>query len=228
MFFTYEWLWFEQGRISHWSNRANARGLALGYENTPLLVFHSVRLFTMRQNCRAFWLLHLVYRSGKLITLAFIVFEWLKRIEPNSTTLSMTEDLYWKSVHPWTYAKIFLGKRQRPNSAYLFQVVDGAMQMDVHKTLRSNSFYPISLCSLNLHSSSYIWNIFYTSAIRHAFLFINCIISVSWAMSTKKSLFKNDQGPEQHERWKDNVAKLFQAMRSRTVCWQDYRITYLS
>ena len=133
-------------------------------------VFHSVRLFTMRQNCRAFWLLHLVYRSGKLITLSFIVFEWLKRIEPNSTTLSMTEELYWKSVQSWTYAKSFLVRRQRPNFAYPFQVADDAMQMDVHKTLRLNPFYRIGLCSINLHSSSYVWNIFYTSAIRHAFL----------------------------------------------------------
>ena len=68
-------------------------GLALGYQNTPLLVFHSLRLFTMRQNCWAFWLLRLVYRSGKLITLLFIVFEWLKRIEPNSTTLFITQEL---------------------------------------------------------------------------------------------------------------------------------------
>jgi len=64
--------------------------LALGYQNTPL-VFHSFRLFTMRQNCRAFWLLRLVYRSRKLITLAFIVFEWLKRIKSNSTTLCITQ-----------------------------------------------------------------------------------------------------------------------------------------
>jgi len=53
---------FIQGRISHWGNRANALGLTLEYQNTPLLVFHVFRLFTTRQNCRAFWLLRLVYR----------------------------------------------------------------------------------------------------------------------------------------------------------------------
>jgi len=37
--------------------------------------FHIFRLFTTRQKCRAFWLLGLAYRSGKLITVAFIVFE---------------------------------------------------------------------------------------------------------------------------------------------------------
>jgi len=29
-----------QGRINRWANRANARGLALEYQNTLLLVFH--------------------------------------------------------------------------------------------------------------------------------------------------------------------------------------------
>jgi len=41
----------EQGRINHWANRANARGLALECQNTPLLFFHVFRQFTMRQNC---------------------------------------------------------------------------------------------------------------------------------------------------------------------------------
>ena len=58
--------------------------LAFGYQNTPL-VFHSFRLFTTRQNCRAFWLLRLVYRSKKLITLAFIVLSELKEL--NQTAL---------------------------------------------------------------------------------------------------------------------------------------------
>ena len=101
-----------QGRINHCANRANARGLAHGYQNTPLLVFRIFRLFTTRQNGRAFWLLGLVYRSRKLITLAFIVFEWLKRIEPNSTTL-YDPRFRSKSVHPWTSAEIFTGWGQR-------------------------------------------------------------------------------------------------------------------
>jgi len=42
--------------------------------------FSFFRLFTTHQIWRAFWLPCLVYRSGKLITLAFVVFEWLKRI----------------------------------------------------------------------------------------------------------------------------------------------------
>jgi len=43
-----------------------------------LIVFFCVfRLFTTRQNCRAFWLPRLVYRLRKLSTLLFIVFEWL-------------------------------------------------------------------------------------------------------------------------------------------------------
>jgi len=45
----------KQSRNKHWANRANARGLALEYQNTPLLVFHIFMLFTTRQNCRAFY-----------------------------------------------------------------------------------------------------------------------------------------------------------------------------
>jgi len=61
---------FVQGRINHWANRANVRGLALEYQNTSLLVFHVFRLFTTRQNCRTFWLLCLAYRLRKLTALA--------------------------------------------------------------------------------------------------------------------------------------------------------------
>jgi len=83
--------------INHWANRANARGLTLlGASRSDIKAllcwFFIVRLFTTRQNCRAFLLLRLVDGSGKLITLAFIVFEWLKRIEPNNTTLFMTKN----------------------------------------------------------------------------------------------------------------------------------------
>ena len=46
-----------QGRINHWANGANARGLAVEHQNIVLLVFHVYRLFTTHQNCRAFWLL---------------------------------------------------------------------------------------------------------------------------------------------------------------------------
>jgi len=58
-------------------------------------------------------------------------------------------------------------RRQRRNFAYHFQVADSAMQMDVHKTLYT--FYPISLYWLDINSQSFVWNVFYTSAIRNAF-----------------------------------------------------------
>jgi len=60
----------------------------------------------MCQNCRAFLLLRLVYRLRKLTTFALIVFEWLKRIEPNSTTFYEPR-IRSKSVHPWVSAEIF-------------------------------------------------------------------------------------------------------------------------
>jgi len=71
-----------------------------------LMVFHIFRLFTTRQKCRDFWLLRLVYRLRKLTTLALIVFEWLKRIEANSTTF-YDPRIRSKSVHPWASAEIF-------------------------------------------------------------------------------------------------------------------------
>jgi len=43
---------------------------------------------------------------------------------------------------------------QRRNFAYPFLVTDDAMQMDVHKTLYT--FYPISLCWLNLNAQSFV------------------------------------------------------------------------
>jgi len=66
---------------------------------------------------------------------------------------------------------------ERPNFAYPLHVADDAMQMDVHKTLYS--FYHISLCWLNLNSQSFVWNVFYTSAIRNTFIFINYLTSIS-------------------------------------------------
>jgi len=58
-----------------------------------------------------------------------------------------------KPVHPWASAEIFPGG-QRRNFAYPFQVVDDAMQTDVHKMFYS--FYPISLCWLNLNFQSFV------------------------------------------------------------------------
>jgi len=86
----------------------------------------------MRQNCGDFSLLHLVYGLRKLTGLAFIVFEWLKRIEAWSTTLYEPR-IRSKSVHPWAPTKMF-PCGQRRNYAYPFQTAGNAMQMDVHKT----------------------------------------------------------------------------------------------
>jgi len=105
-------IWFIQGQINHWANRANARGLVLlrasrlNVKTFLLVVFHIFRLFTTRQNWRAFWLLRLVYRLRKLTTSALIVFEWLKIIEPNSTTFHDPR-IRSKSAQPWASAEIF-------------------------------------------------------------------------------------------------------------------------
>jgi len=127
--------------------------------------FACFRLFTTRQNCRAFWLLRLVYRGNW--HLWHLAFEWLKIIEPNSTTLCYPR-IKSKSVHPWASGEIF-AVGQRWNFAYPFQVSHDAMQMDVHIMLYP--FYSISLCWLNLNSQSFVLNVFHTSGIRNAFSF---------------------------------------------------------
>ena len=63
---------YNHGRINHWANQANAQGFALlgaSCLNMKTLLywfFNVFRLLTTRQNCRAFWLLHLVHRLRKL------------------------------------------------------------------------------------------------------------------------------------------------------------------
>ena len=79
----------------------------------------------------------------------------------------MTQDLDRNQCIQWASAEIFPGWRQRRNFAYSLQVADDAMQMDVHKTLYP--FYHISLCWLNLNCQSFVWNDFYTAAIRMLF-----------------------------------------------------------
>jgi len=66
-------------------------------------------------------------------------------------------------------AQINFSTGQRRNFAYPFQVADDAMQMDIHKTLYP--FYLIRLSWLKLNSQSFVWNVFYTSAIKNAFSF---------------------------------------------------------
>jgi len=183
-------MYHKQRPINHWANRANARGLAL-LGSSRLDIKKLLYWFFLFLGCsprvkivELFY--HCVWhiRSGKLVTLAFIVFEWLKKFEPNSTAL-YDPKIRSKSLHPVDVSRNFSRVGQRPNFAYPLQVTDDAMQMDVHKTLYP--FYPISLCWLNLNSQSVVWNIFCTSASRNAFLFINCPISIFRTLSTNKS-----------------------------------------
>jgi len=99
------------------------------------------------------------------------------------------------------------------------------MQTDVHKTL--HPFYPVSLGWLNLNSQSFVWNLFYISAIRNVFLFINRLLSIVSALSTSKSSFKNNRRLEQHSddktRKLDTLAKLFPVIEKYS-----YTLTRLS
>ena len=126
------------------------------------------------------WDSGLEYGQNKLTTLAFIDFEWLKIIEPNSTTLCDLS-IRSKSVHPLASADIFPGGDNIEILLYPFQVADDAIQMDVQKTLYA--FYPISLCRSNLNSQSFVWNVFYASFIRNTFSFR----IITWAVNHNRS-----------------------------------------
>jgi len=124
--------------------------------------------------------------------------------------------------------KFFQGGKRR-NCAYTFQVTDDAMQMGVHKTLYPS--YPISLCWLNLNFQSFAWNVFYTSAIRNVTSFyklrnVHCFEHfLQWCHNLKIiNIQKNMRGEK--PRKSDTLVKLYEAMRSRTICWQDYWTTY--
>jgi len=60
-----------------------------------------------------------------LTTLALIVFEWLKRVEPNSAPF-YNQIIRSKLMHPWASAAMFSIKTTQ-NFAYPFQVGDDAM-----------------------------------------------------------------------------------------------------
>ena len=139
-----------------------------------LMVFRIFRLLTTRQNCRAFWLLHLVYRLMKLTNLALIVFEWLKRIEPNVTTFCDPRIKSNQCIHGRPQ-KIFQW-RQRRNFAYPFQVADDACTWTFTKrfTLSSSLVCGGWTSIHNLLSETF--SSFQLSEM--LFLFINCLISI--------------------------------------------------
>ena len=140
---------------------------------SPLMVFHVFKLFTTRQNCRAFWLLRLEYTLRKLTTFAFKVLSDsdLKSIEQNSTTLydPRSEISASMGVH-----RIFSRVGQHRNFAYPFQVADDAMQMHVHKTLSTPLVCVDWTSILNLLSGMF----FTLRLLETLFLFINTLISI--------------------------------------------------
>ena len=159
---------YHQGRINHWANRANARGFALlgashsHNQNTPLLVFHVFRLFTMRRNCRAFLLLCLLYTLRKLT--------WTKE---HHTLLPKN----WLEINASTgVRRNFSSGGQRRNFAYHFQVADNVMRMDVHKTLYL--FYIPLVCAGWTSIHNLLSEMFSTIRLSEMlFLFINRLIS---------------------------------------------------
>ena len=153
---------------------------------------------------RAFRLLRLLdlYRLRKLTSSTFIVFEWLKRIEPNINP----------SIHGRSQ-KFFQG-RQRRYFAYPFLVADDAMQMYFYKTLYLTLSTPLVCASSTSILKqiwnifyTFIWNVFYTSAIRNAIFFINCPISIfEHCLQTSRNL-RIINGPKNMGGKKNNEVK---------------------
>jgi len=110
--------YYRQGRINHWANRANARGLALLGAScldikTLLYWFFiflgcspCVKIVELIDNC--VWYIN----SEELITLAFSVIEWLERVEPNSTARDDPR-IRPKPVHPMDVGRNFSRVGQR-------------------------------------------------------------------------------------------------------------------
>jgi len=58
---------WRQGRIKPLGKPGKCPGPRAWISKRSFIGFSYFRLFTTRQNCRSFWLLRLVYRSGKLV-----------------------------------------------------------------------------------------------------------------------------------------------------------------
>jgi len=154
-------------------------------------------------------------RLRKLTTLAFNVFEWLERIEPNSTAL-YDQRIRSKSVHPWASAEIFLGEA---TSKFCLSFSD-CWRYNANKRLQNAlPFLPHYSVLLEPLFSIFCLKWFVHFGYQKCFFFINCLTSIFRTLSMNKPLFRNNQWPEPYEQWKtklDNLAKLFHAMRSRT------------
>ena len=94
-----------QGRINHWANWASRLNIKTLLHSCFMFLGCSPRVKIVEILVTLF---SIYCRLRKLTTLAFIVFEWRKRIEPNSTTL-YDPRVRSKSVQPRASAEIFLG-----------------------------------------------------------------------------------------------------------------------
>jgi len=159
-----------QGLVNHWANRANARDLALlgvSRLNTKILLYWIFKFLGCSPRVRNVERFDycVYYRFRKLTTLAFIAFEWLKGIEPNRITFSDPR-IRSKPVHPRASVDIFQGGA---TSKFCLSF-SGCWRCSASGySQNALPFLPISLCWLNLNSQSFVWNVFYTSAIRNAF-----------------------------------------------------------
>jgi len=85
-------------------------------------------------------------------------------------------------------------------------------------------FYSISLCWLNLNSSSFVLNVFYASGIRNTFSFHKLpnipFFEQFLQISHNLRIIINGQNNMSGEKTRKlyTLAKVFQAMRSRNIC----------
>jgi len=173
-----------QGRIDHWANRANARGLAL-LGALRLNIKTLLYWFFMFLGCsprvkiaELVELLRLVHRLRKLTTLQFVAFEELNQTAPRFMTQELDRNQCIQVCR-----RFFRGKLR--NLAYLFQVADDAMQKTFTKRFTLST--PL-VCAGWTSILNLLFQMFSTFRLSEMlFLFINCLISIFRTLPTNKS-----------------------------------------
>jgi len=160
-------------------------------------------------------------------TLAFIVFEWLKRFEPNNTTLHDLR-IRSKSVHSWASAEVF----SEGDNVEILLILYRLLTMQCKWMFTKRFTVSIQLvCTGRTSILNLLSEMFSTLRLSEMlFLFTNCLMSIFFRhflqiMNNLRVINRPKNISGEKTRKFDTLAKPFQAMRSRTICWEDYRIT---
>jgi len=130
----------------------------------------------------------------------------------------------------WAAADIFPGGGNVEILLVLFRLLTMQCKWTFTKRITLSSPLVCAGCTSVLNLLSELFSTLRLSEI--LFLFISCSISIFWARAANSHNLRkiNGQNNTCGEKTKnlDTLAKLLQAMRSRNICWQDYRTTLKS